>query len=61
MNLIELVGVDRMVIGSDCLAKMGYNQSVNVVERLKELSSNERDAIVEGNVADGVINSTTPE
>jgi aminocarboxymuconate-semialdehyde decarboxylase len=51
MNLIELVGVDRVVMGSDCPADMSYTRPVDVVERLKDLSSNERDAIVGGNAA----------
>ncbi|MEQ1775388.1 MAG: amidohydrolase family protein [Burkholderiales bacterium] len=49
MNLIQLVGVDRVVMGSDCPADMSYTRPVDVVERLKELSSGERDAIVGGN------------
>jgi aminocarboxymuconate-semialdehyde decarboxylase len=51
MNLIELVGVDRVVMGSDCPADMSYTRPVDVVERLKDLSANERDAIVGGNAA----------
>lgn len=51
MNLIELVGVDRVVMGSDCPADMSYTRPVDVVERLKDLSSNERDAITGGNAA----------
>jgi aminocarboxymuconate-semialdehyde decarboxylase len=51
MNLIQLVGVDRVVMGSDCPADMSYTRPVDVVERLKDLSSNERDAIVGGNAA----------
>jgi len=49
MNLVHLVGVDRVVMGSDCPADMSYTRPVDVVERLNELSSNERDAIVGGN------------
>jgi predicted TIM-barrel fold metal-dependent hydrolase len=41
--------VDRVVMGSDCPADMSYTRPVDVVERLKELSSNEQDAIVGGN------------
>jgi aminocarboxymuconate-semialdehyde decarboxylase len=51
MNLIRQVGVDRVVMGSDCPADMSYTRPVDVVERLQELSSNERDAIVGGNAA----------
>ena len=51
MNLIQLVGADRVVMGSDCPADMSYTRPVDVVERLKDLSSSERDAIVGGNAA----------
>ena len=51
MNLIRQVGVDRVVMGSDCPADMGYRQPVSVIERLKELSHNEADAITGGNAA----------
>jgi aminocarboxymuconate-semialdehyde decarboxylase len=51
MNLVHLVGVDRVVMGSDCPADMSYTRPVDVIERLKELSSHEQDAIVGGNAA----------
>jgi len=51
MNLIRQVGADRVVMGSDCPADMSYTRPVDVVERLGELSGNERDAIVGGNAA----------
>ena len=51
MNLIQLVGADRVVMGSDCPADMSYTRPVDVIERLKDLSSSERDAIVGGNAA----------
>jgi aminocarboxymuconate-semialdehyde decarboxylase len=51
MNLIRQVGADRVVMGSDCPADMSYTRPVDVVERLKDLSSNEREAIVGGNAA----------
>jgi aminocarboxymuconate-semialdehyde decarboxylase len=50
MNLIRQVGVDRVVMGSDCPADMSYTKPVDVVERLP-LSDNEREAIVAGNAA----------
>jgi len=49
--LIDQVGADRVVMGSDCPADMSYTRPVDVVERLKDLSSGERDAIVGGNAA----------
>jgi aminocarboxymuconate-semialdehyde decarboxylase len=51
MNLIHQVGADRVVMGSDCPADMGYTRPVDVIERLGELSANERDCIVSGNAA----------
>jgi aminocarboxymuconate-semialdehyde decarboxylase len=49
MNLIRQVGVDRVVMGSDCPADMSYTRPVDVVERLAELSGSERDGILGGN------------
>jgi aminocarboxymuconate-semialdehyde decarboxylase len=51
MNLVRQVGADRVVMGSDCPADMGYTQPVTVIERLGELSANERDNIIGGNAA----------
>jgi aminocarboxymuconate-semialdehyde decarboxylase len=51
MDLIRHVGADRVVMGSDCPADMSYTKPVDVVERLKDLTGNERDAIVGGNAA----------
>jgi aminocarboxymuconate-semialdehyde decarboxylase len=51
MNLVRQVGVDRVVMGSDCPADMGYTQPVSVVERLKQLSRAEQDQITGGNAA----------
>lgn len=51
MNLIRQVGADRVVMGSDCPADMSYTRPVDVVERLGELSGNERDGILGGNAA----------
>jgi len=51
LNLIRQVGADRVVMGSDCPADMGYTRPVDVIERLGELSAGERDSIVSGNAA----------
>ena len=46
MNLIRQVGVDRIVLGDDFPADMGYERPVEVVERLTDLSRSERDQIL---------------
>jgi aminocarboxymuconate-semialdehyde decarboxylase len=51
MNLIRQVGVDRVLMGSDCPADMSYMQPVDVVERLSALSRSERKAVLGGNAA----------
>ena len=51
LNLIRQVGVDRVVMGSDCPADMSYTQPVSFVECLRELSADEQRAIVSGNAA----------
>ena len=51
LNLIRQVGVDRVVMGSDCPADMSYTRPVDVIERLQELSGGERDSILGGNAA----------
>ena len=51
VDLVRHVGADRVVMGSDCPADMSYTKPVDVVERLKDLTGNERDAIVGGNAA----------
>lgn len=51
VNLIEQVGADRVVMGSDCPADMSYTRPVDVVERLKDVSSKDREAILGGNAA----------
>jgi len=50
MNLIRQVGADRVVVGDDYPADMGYRQPVEVVERLP-LARNEREMILGGNAA----------
>jgi aminocarboxymuconate-semialdehyde decarboxylase len=49
VHLIERVGVDRVVMGSDCPADMSYTRPVDVVERLAPLSAGEREAVLGGN------------
>jgi aminocarboxymuconate-semialdehyde decarboxylase len=51
LNLIRQVGADRVVMGSDCPADMSYTQPVQVIERMGDLTANEREAIVSGNAA----------
>lgn len=50
-NLIEQVGADRVVMGSDCPADMSYTQPVAVVERLERVAAPDREKIVGGNAA----------
>jgi aminocarboxymuconate-semialdehyde decarboxylase len=50
-NLIEQVGADRVVMGSDCPADMSYTQPVKVVERLEKVSSGDRNKILGENAA----------
>ena len=51
MNLIRMVGVDRVVLGSDYPFDMGYDKPVEVVERLTSLPAADRDRILGGNAA----------
>ncbi len=48
-NLVRQVGADRVVIGSDYPADMGYDRPVDIVERLSALSASERELIIGGN------------
>ena len=48
-NLIRQVGADRIVLGSDHPADMGFERPVDVVERLGALNTRERDLIIGGN------------
>jgi aminocarboxymuconate-semialdehyde decarboxylase len=50
-NLIEQVGADRVVMGSDCPADMSYTQPVAVVERLTKVAAADRTQIMSGNAA----------
>ena len=49
--LIDLVGADRVMIGSDYCFDMGYERPVEVVTRLKGLSQADRAKILGGNAA----------
>ncbi len=51
LNLVRQVGADRIVLGSDHPADMSYERPVDVIERLTELSSHERELILGGNAA----------
>lgn len=51
LNLIRMVGADRVVLGDDYPFNMGLDRPVEVVERLKGLSGKEKDAILGGNAA----------
>jgi aminocarboxymuconate-semialdehyde decarboxylase len=46
VNLVRQVGAERIVMGSDCPADMGYTRPVDVIERLEELSVREREGIL---------------
>lgn len=47
--LVELVGADRVVLGSDHPADMSYVKPVDFVDRLTEFSVRDRDLILGGN------------
>ena len=46
LNLVRLVGADRVLLGSDYCFDMGLEQPVHTVERLTEVSETERDLIL---------------
>jgi aminocarboxymuconate-semialdehyde decarboxylase len=48
-NLVRQVGADRVVLGSDHPADMGYERPVDVIERMGALTANERELIIGGN------------
>ncbi len=50
-NLVRQVGADRVVLGSDTPADMGYKKPVEVVDSLTEVSAQDRDLIRGGNAA----------
>lgn len=47
--LVELVGADRVVLGSDHPADMSYEKPVDFVDKLTEFSSRDLDLILGGN------------
>ena len=49
--VIDLVGADRIVLGSDYNQDMGYERPVDFVERIPGLSAREREMILSGNAA----------
>jgi aminocarboxymuconate-semialdehyde decarboxylase len=49
--LIEMVGIDRIVVGSDYNMDAGYPLPVEFVDRIPGLTPEERKAILEGNAA----------
>jgi len=49
--LIDLVGVDRIVMGSDYNMDAGYPRPVEFVDSIPGLTANERDMILGGNAA----------
>ena len=50
-SLIELVGVDRIVIGSDYNMDAGYSRPVEFVDTIPHLTSEEREMILSRNAA----------
>ena len=51
LNLVRMVGCDRIVLGSDYCFDMGYERPVEAVERLSSLAPEDRSAILGGNAA----------
>lgn len=49
--LIEMVGVDRIVVGSDFNMDAGYSRPVEFVDSIPSLTSQEREQILETNAA----------
>lgn len=49
--LIDLVGADRIVVGSDYNFDMGYERPVDFVDQIPGLSQRERELILGGNMA----------
>lgn len=49
--LIDLVGADRLLLGSDYCFDMGYDQPVRVLNEHKSLTSEQRNAILKTNAA----------
>ena len=49
MYMIREIGADRIVLGDDYPADMGYKRPVDVVDELTELTTSERDMILSTN------------
>lgn len=49
--LIEMVGVDRIMVGSDYNMDAGYSRPVEFVDTIPGLTANERELILSGNAA----------
>jgi len=49
--LIEMAGVDRIVIGSDYNMDAGYPRPVEIVDAIPGLTVQERELILSGNAA----------
>ena len=49
--LIEMVGIDRIVIGSDYNLDAGYPRPVEFVDRIPQLTQREREMILSQNAA----------
>lgn len=50
-HLIEQVGADRVVMGSDCPADMSYTRPVDVIERLADIPQEARAQVLGDNAA----------
>ena len=50
-NLIDLVGIDRIVLGSDYDQDMSYQRPVEFVDQIPGLTAAERELILSGNAA----------
>ena len=49
--LIEIVGADRIVVGTDYDQMLSYKQPVNCIEMVPGLSTREREMMLGGNAA----------
>lgn len=51
VDLIRMVGADRVVLGSDYCFDRGHEEPVQVVERWTHVAASHRDLILGGNAA----------
>ena len=49
--LVKLVGIDRIVLGSDYCFDMGYERAVEALQQVTALAEPERAKILRGNAA----------